>query len=799
MFPLLPDRLLSAVFIPLIIIVMASLTDVRPAVAASQAAAAESPSSTSARPPGDGRIEGAATDRATGKAIPGVQIFLEGTGLGTVTNSDGRFAIEKVPVGQYDIVARFVGYRTERRSIVVNSDRTTRVDFRLSVEAVRLQEAVVTATGERQDRSTVPATIGVIDEDAIRRARPAHPSEILGRIPGVWVNATSGEGHMTAIRQPLTTDPVYLYLENGVPTRSTGFFNHNALYEINLPMAGGVEIIKGPGTALYGSDAIGAVINVSTAQPPDVMQADLSVEGGAFGFQRMMLGGGATFGGHGLRFDLNGTKSDGWRDASGYDRQSGTVTWEVTLPGVSRLRTVASFSHVDQEPAGTSALNEADFRRQPTANYAPISYRQVNAVRISSAYERFTPQSSVTVTPFVRHNEMEILPDWSLSYDPVVYSTRNVSAGLQARYRRDVEWMDARFITGVDFDYSPGEHIEHRIEPVRVEKIFTAYDRLEAIYEYDVSFRQASPFIHLEAEMLHDLRFSGGLRVDALGYDYDNNLSVVTTGNHRRAAGTTKSFIHASPKLGATYRVRGFGSLFLSYAHAFRVPSESQLFRQGATSNTLDLLPVKADNLEAGIRGRIGSLLRVDISGYRMMKRDDIISFTNSEGLRISTNSGRTSHTGLEAGISLLTTAGLTLDAGYSYAIHRFEDWRTSSALGANFSGNEMPAAPRVMARASIAYEPSFAGGSGVRVEWVRLGAYWMDPANTVTYDGHGLIHVRATARLPAGFAVFGRLTNVTNERYADLASYNVFRGREYAPGLPRALFIGLEYQIQND
>ena len=84
---------------------------------------------------------------------------------------------------------------------------------------------------------------------------------------------------MTAIRQPITTNPVYLYLEDGIPTRSTGFFNHNALYEINVPQAGRIEVFKGPGTALYGSDAIGGIINVSTRAP----SYDPSVLGGGGG------------------------------------------------------------------------------------------------------------------------------------------------------------------------------------------------------------------------------------------------------------------------------------------------------------------------------------------------------------------------------------------------------------------------------------------------------------------------------------------------------------------------------------
>jgi len=127
-------------------------------------------------------------------------------------------------------------------------------------DAAMLDDVVVTGTREAQKKSEVAATVDNVSGTDIRAAKAAHPSQIMGRVPGVWVNVTGGEGHQTAIRQPLTTAPVYAYLEDGIPVRSTGFFNHNALYEVNMPQSGGVEVTKGPGSALYGSDAIGGVV-----------------------------------------------------------------------------------------------------------------------------------------------------------------------------------------------------------------------------------------------------------------------------------------------------------------------------------------------------------------------------------------------------------------------------------------------------------------------------------------------------------------------------------------------------------
>ena len=110
-----------------------------------------------------------------------------------------------------------------------------------------LPDVVVTGTREGTSLNETPAAVGVIPKESIERTRPNHPSQIVGQVPGVAVAVTNGEGHTTAIRQPFTTNPVYLFLEDGIPIRSTGFFNHNALYEINIPQAGGIEVTRGPG------------------------------------------------------------------------------------------------------------------------------------------------------------------------------------------------------------------------------------------------------------------------------------------------------------------------------------------------------------------------------------------------------------------------------------------------------------------------------------------------------------------------------------------------------------------------
>ncbi len=674
----------------------------------------------------------------------------------------------------------------------------------LPVAAEEVAEITVTATREETPKAETAATVDALSDSEIRATKPAHPAEVLARVPGVHVNVTNGEGHMTAIRQPLTTSPLYLFLEDGVPTRSTGFFNHNALYEVNIPQAGGVEVLKGPGTALYGSDAIGAVVNVLTRPAPLQPEAELSVEGGGHGWGRMLASAGNGWDSGGVRGDLNLTHTDGWRDATDYDRQSGTVRLDSFLDSGATVKTVLAMSNIDQQTAGSSRLQADDYYNNPTRNYTPISYREVEAARLSVAYEKELVDAALSVTPYLRSNSMELLPNWSLSYDPNVYETTNESYGALLKYRQDFAPLRSRVIVGLDIDHSPGDYIEHAITPTLAAdfRTYESYTLGAVNYDYDVSYTGLAPYIHGEISPLERLRLSAGLRYDTATYDYDNHLTPLTTGPHQRPASIEIDYDHLSPKLGATYAFSDSLNGFASYRHAFRVPSEGQLFRQGSALNTVGLDPVKVDSYEIGVRGKLLAETQYEVSVYRMSKKDDILNYRDPiTSATESVNAGETLHRGVEVALATPLSKRVTLDVAWSYAKHTYEEWLAATSAGnVDFSGKEMESAPRIVASTRLSWRPAFMAGGRLEAEWERLGEYWMDQANTQKYKGHSLYNLRGDYPLSKALGVYARVMNLTDERYATAAAYrpaSPWSGEkfEYAPGLERTLYLGLDYK----
>ena len=740
---------------------------------------------------GTGALSGSVAVAGSGEPVAAAEVSVQGGTASTTTDARGRFLLPALPAGSHVVQVRRLGHEETRQTVTIRAGETTSVRFLLAISAVDVEGVVISATRGSRDAMATAASVGVVEGSSIREARPAHPSEIMGRIPGVWVNVTGGEGHMTAIRQPLGTQPVYLFLEDGVPTRSTGFFNHNALYEVNVPQADRIEVLKGPGTALHGSDAIGGVISVSTRPPSDLPGAEFSLEGGAYGFARALGSVSGRLGENGIRGELNLTRTDGWRDGTGYDRQAGTLRWDRSVGEDATIKTVLTFSRIDQSTAGSSALNPEDFRSNPTRNYTPVSFRKVEALRISTALEARRGSWGFNLTPFARFNSMEMLPNWTLAFDPAISTTENSSLGLVARARYALGVGDGELVAGVDLDRSPGSRFEESVAPVREDGIFTGFAPGNPLYDYDVVFTQVAPYLHGEMDVAPGLRLQAGLRADLLGYDYTTRLDPVETGRHRRPADASPSYSAVSPKLGATWQVAPTLNLFGAWRRGFRAPSEGQIFRQGSAVNTLALDPVRADSWEAGVRGVFGGSLRYELSAYHMTKTDDILTYQNPDGSRETVNAGETLHRGVEVGLGVQLAPGLRAEAAFSWARHTYEEWSPRPEV--NLSGNEQESAPHTMGNLLLNWAPRRLSGAGLAAEWVHLGSYYTDPTNADRYGGHDLLNLRGSAPVGDRVQLFLRLNNVLDTRYAERAAWTEARGQELAPGMPRTLYVGVQ------
>ncbi|NOR20191.1 MAG: TonB-dependent receptor plug domain-containing protein, partial [Xanthomonadales bacterium] len=139
-----------------------------------------------------------------------------------------------------------------------------------STEAVALPVIEVRSQRLKIGQS-VNSSLSTLQNDAILLEAPKHPNEIFDQVPGAWISRGSGQEHLTAIRSPVLTGSGacggFMVLEDEIPTRPSGFCNVNQLFEVNVAQARQINVLRGPGTVTYGSNALHGAIDILTPGP----------------------------------------------------------------------------------------------------------------------------------------------------------------------------------------------------------------------------------------------------------------------------------------------------------------------------------------------------------------------------------------------------------------------------------------------------------------------------------------------------------------------------------------------------
>jgi TonB-linked SusC/RagA family outer membrane protein len=226
-----------------------------------------------------GTITGEVVEATTRRPLAGSQIFIPGTGLGTVSNAEGRFLIVGVPAGGVTVRVQLIGFGTVEQQVTVQAGQTTRVDFELRQSAIALDEIVVTGAGMATERRKLGNTVAAIDVSRVQDAPVANVSEILqGREPGVVASLTgggAGEGANIRIRGGASlsqsNDPIIIVdgvrLDNGMGLGGLGpgGGSPSRLDDIDPAAIERIEILKGAAAAtLYGTEASNGVIQIFT-------------------------------------------------------------------------------------------------------------------------------------------------------------------------------------------------------------------------------------------------------------------------------------------------------------------------------------------------------------------------------------------------------------------------------------------------------------------------------------------------------------------------------------------------------
>ena len=214
----------------------------------------------------DANIIGHVLDKQSGEHLPYITIALKGTTIGTVTDATGHYFLKNLPEGTFTLEVSSVGYKTVRRQVVLIKGKTLEADFEIEEDAVALDGVVVSANRSVTTRRTAPTLVNVLDFKMFETTNSTTLSQGLNFQPGVRVETNCQNCGFQQVRINGLDGPYTQILMDSRPVFSAlaGVYG---LEQIPASMIERVEIMRGGGSALFGSSAIAGTINIITKEP----------------------------------------------------------------------------------------------------------------------------------------------------------------------------------------------------------------------------------------------------------------------------------------------------------------------------------------------------------------------------------------------------------------------------------------------------------------------------------------------------------------------------------------------------
>ena len=680
-----------------------------------------------------------------------------------------------------------------------------------------LKEVFVTANRTATKRIETPVAISKLNAKTIDETKATAMYEIVNKTPGVYMSNIGNEQHMTAIRQPITTNPYYLYLEDGLPIRPMGIFNHNALLEINQFNVENVEIVKGPVSSLYGPEAVGGAFNLISAKPSKDPEFKFGIQADQWGYKRIQAAAGATIGKFG--FHIAGITSDqknSWMTFSDYKKDNINARFDYKFNSKTRLISNTMFGKYYSDMSGS--VNEDAFNNRTYTSTTDFTYRKSDALRTRLTLEHdWNAMASTSFTAYYRDNKLGQNPAYGIKWTTgsatatgEINSSNFKSYGALAQHTQQFDFLQSKIVAGALYDYSPSDFWSYRVDlranlnpgglTVKNYQIISERPDIKNA-DYTADIYNAAEFLQLSFKPFQNTIVTTGLRYDNMKVAYHNALDNGTG---------TKIYDKVTSKIGVNYNPFSVAGFYANFSQGFAPPGVSAIFR--TKSGTGGTTGVPADfyyNLEPAtfVNYEIGGWLSVlknklylDYAFYYLDGKNELISVKLADNSTDYRSAGATRHKGIEFGLNYKPSNELNFRLGGTVSEHTFIDFKVSEKstdVLKNLDNKEMPSGPRWIANSEINYYPKWLPNFRTSLEYQLVGSYYQDQVNTVKYGGYSIFNARVGYKWKS-IELYTNVLNLTDKLYA----YNVTRGNTttsqptYTAAAPRTFLFGLQYNL---
>jgi len=649
-------------------------------------------------------VKGTVSDTETGVALVGATVKVKDTKTGTSTGVDGKFSLE-IPAGGKILIVSFVGYSTKE----VEIGFLTEIDVKLDSDRSSLAGVVVTASRYEQNIFSSPRAITVLSAQEIKDKNEFSALDGLSDEIGIWIEK----------RTTTTSDPVLRGLSGSnllalvdAQSLSTlwgegGEAGDDMYGKIDAESLERIEVVRGPGSVMYGSNALGGVINFITKKPPlsysdSGFRAGGKLRGAAGSASEYLMGRAETWGASKrFKYFIGGTThySDDLRDGGGmgYLSPSGGRDWAIDLNAETKINASNSVTF------GGQYMNRPEAYRY----YRPTQSNSNKRLGANLGY-RFTGNTKLLdifkINLYHQYKYDERFWFSDESRDSMVqegfawWRTYSVDASALKYLGKK---RQHHLLYGASYHLDDAESPDDEQFTIKT----TAGNQKASP---DTKWHNAGIYIHDEWNVVKWLTLSAGLRYDYFKLVADDNEFYLFPGNtnpeenppltdpasyvRNAFTGGASAVFHA----GETFNIAA------NYSRGFRMSPPSFGFRQTGQGVIIPngfLDPVKADMFELSFRAR-SKFIDADVTGYYTMFSNfqsptfgeyhgsEYIDFNGNgtfepdERVYVNTANGDAYVTGIEAeaefsfGALAQKIEGLSLTVGamYNYGRQKFPD-----------------------------------------------------------------------------------------------------------------------------
>ncbi|HRW96002.1 MAG TPA: TonB-dependent receptor [Bacteroidales bacterium] len=728
-------------------------------------------------------LKGKVFNAESGQPLSGATVQLERLSKFTTTDNEGMFEFTMDEKHAVVVKVSYVGYLTVTERIS-EGDLGRQILIPLFPEVMELEDVVVSATRSRRTVMDYPARIEVINRKEISAMPILSADELLRAIPGVSVSRSAAflSSSTVSLRGMGSEQGRTLVLIDGVPVNKSdgGSVNWNAIGISDIQQ---VEVIKGPGSSIYGGNAMGGIINLITPVPEKSIQGGISQSAGTFNTYHTQ----ADFSGRKYNFywGLNGMyrTSDGYittpaEDIDEYSVDAFLDEYQMNVKGGYMIS-----SNQNIEFAGGFYSG----KRGTGSNYKGYGFENDSLASDDGGYNlyeglngrikyhnNFSEKSMLNVTLYgqrenyqniresFRNNKITRYDVESIRSDLGLLSALNFSVGQAHAFTAGIDVRNGA-VDGNDVYITSTDKVINKGKMV-----------------------QAGFFIQDEMVLFDSpWRVLAGLRFDYAGF-YDGSFIVEEATNETAFLQNfaenldDANFSSISPRISLQYHKEKKYRIYTGYSRGFRPAVLDDMCRTGRISGGMklanpELTPEYIDNVEIGGDVFAGKILTISPSVYYSMGRDyhayiatgDSLEMNNKiRPIRIKDNIGKVDILGAELAVGINITPGMNLALAYSkISTEIIEYKRFNIEVDDDLEGKALVYQPEDLFHSSFTWKNQIVN---LYIAYDYKGAQWTNDINSEEIEAYGNIDVHLWRNIYKGLAASLKIHNLLDDDYVD-------------------------------